>query len=134
MWLLLGLLACGGEVEVEQFGGIFQDGCAPDDGGATELLIDATTQCEAPADDSYGVLTFYSRSYTAGDVYTLVDGMAQAAWYDDGVRTLATVVELTIVADEGDSLSTSFHLELEDGRVIDGEAALLRCETKVICG
>lgn len=134
MWLLLGLLGCGGDVKVEQFGGVYEDGCAPDDGAATELLIDASTQCEAPADESYGMILFYSRSYTAGDVYTLADGMAQASWYDDGVQTIAEVVELTIVADEGDHLSTSFHLELEDGRVIDGEAELLRCETKVICG
>lgn len=134
MWLLLTILGCGGEVEVEQYGGVFQDGCAPDDGGATELLIDATTQCEAPADESYGMILFYTRSYVAGDVYTRTDGMAQASWFDDGVQTVADVVELTIVADEGEHLSTAFHLELEDGRVIDGEAELLHCPTKVICG
>lgn len=134
MWLLLSLLACGGGVEPESYGGVYQDGCAPDDGGATELLIDSTTECMAPADESYGVITFYTRTYAAGDVYTLADGMAQAAWYDDGVQATADVVELTIVADEGDRLSVSFHLELEDGRVMDGTADLLFCPTEVICG
>lgn len=105
----------------------WEPSCGPDDGATTEFRLDADT-CEITTTAPRATLMTDTRSFAAGDHFSIADDSLYAWWGGD--QPTPTAATLDILAVDGDVLTFAWSIDEESG-----EAEAPYCERPdLVCG